>query len=51
MTAAITMGAATVSMEVLTFRVDPEAMLVLVGGAMLGSVKLVNKVAPFVKEA
>jgi hypothetical protein len=26
-------------------------MLVLVGGAMLGSVKLVNKVAPFVKEA
>jgi hypothetical protein len=44
MATAIIIGAATVSMEVLAFWVDPEAMLVLVGGAMLGSVKLVNKV-------
>jgi hypothetical protein len=44
MTVAKTMGAATVSMEVLAFWTDPEAMLVLVGGDMLGSVKLVSKV-------
>jgi hypothetical protein len=37
------MGAATVSMEVLAFWTDPDAMLVLVGGDMLGSVKFVSK--------
>lgn len=37
------MGAATVSMEVLAFRTDPDAILVLVEGDMPGSVEFVSK--------
>ena len=44
MTAAKTTGAATVSIDVLAFWTDPDAMLVLVGGDMLGSVKLISEI-------